>query len=226
VGICFKDRGLQDEYAQTVRELVRDAPKRRVNRLHRFWSLRHVVGLYYGAETLAEARSAIEDIRALADEDPDDWEAPRWPIEAAYMSMVACAEGGKPDEARTHGEEAVQLLEAWEPRIPDTDAPAQGSFYTLCDNVASALADRGHCDLAIRIFPAVLRKGRGSGWVHVCYAACLWAETGQRTPVLDLLRRAAPLEFSEEMKSFLLSRVAFADVHEDPEFLAAVSMPS
>jgi len=40
--------------------------------------------------------------------------------------------------------------------------------------------------------------------------------------VLDLLRRAAPRELSEEMKAFFLSRVAFADVRDDPEFLAAV----
>lgn len=226
VGISFKEMGLRDEYAETVRELVGMAPKTRATRLHRFWSLRNVVVLYYGGGPLAEARTAIEDIRALADEDPDDWEAPRWPIEAEYMLMIACSDAGKPDEARTHGEEAVRLLEAWGANIPETDTSARFAFHILCDNVASALADQYYCALAIRIFPEVLTKGYASGWAHVRYAGCLWAETRQREPVLDLLRRAAPRELSEEMKEFFLSRVAFADVRDDPEFLAAVSLPS
>ncbi len=226
VGLCFKEMDLQDEWAVTVRDLIGKTPKTRATRLHRFWALRNVVVMYYGAETLAQAQRAIEDIRALADEDPNDWEAPRWPIEAAYMQMVACTDGGKPEEARIHGEEAVQLLEAWKIRILNNDAPARSSFHILCDNVVSALADRCHCDLANRLFPEVLADGRGSGWAYIRYAGCLWTETGQRGPVLSLLLHAAPLELSEEMKSFFLSRAAFADVHDDAEFLAAVSLPS
>lgn len=225
VALCFKEMGLQDEWAETVRELLQNTPKTRATRLHRFWALRNAVVMYYGPETLAEARTTIDAIQALSDEDPDNWEASRWPIEAAYMQMVACTRGEKPEEARPYGEEAVRLLEAWGPQIPSADTLARSSFHILCDNVASSLADLSHCDLAIRIFPEVLAQG-GSGWAHIRYAGCLWTQTGQRDQVLDLLRRAAPRELSQEMKSFFLSRTAFADVHEDPEFLAAVSLPS
>ena len=91
--------------------------------------------------------------------------------------------------------------------------------------MASLLADGGHCDLALRLFPRVLEGGGGSGWAHVRYAACLWATTGDRERVLELLRRGAPRELGEGLLSFFRSRPAFASVKDDPEFVAAITAP-
>jgi hypothetical protein len=225
VTLCFKEMGLQTEWAQTVRSLVGAAPKTRASRLYRFWALRCLVVMFYGTDTLDEALRATQDIRALGDEDPADWEAPRWPIEAAYMQMVAYTEAGEDEAARTRGEEATRLLEEWAGRIDQSDPAQQSSFKILCDNVASPLADRGHCDLALRLFPRVLEGGGGSGWAHVRYAACLWATTGEREPVLELLRRGAPRELGEGLLSFFRSLPAFASVKDDPEFVAAITAP-
>lgn len=229
VSRCFKEMGLQDEWAQSARSLVGAAPQTRASRLCRFWALRCVVMMYYGKDTLAEALRATQDIAALGDEEAD-WEAPRWAIEAAYMQMVAYSEAGDSAAARARAEEATRLLEEYGARIGDTAGDARGAFLLLCDNVGSSLADRGHCDLALRLFaPLLAAGGRATGWAHVRYAACLWATTqdkaGDRERTLEMLRRGAPRELSGGLLNFFRSRPAFADVKDDPEFIAAMTVP-
>jgi hypothetical protein len=99
-------------------------------------------------------------------------------------------------------------------------------FHILCDNVASPLADRGHYDLAARLFPKVLADGRGSGWAHLRYAASIWNTTHDREATLDLLRRGAPRDLGGGLPSFFREYKGFADVADDPEFLAAIQKPT
>jgi hypothetical protein len=97
-------------------------------------------------------------------------------------------------------------------------------FYTLCDNVASPLADRGHYELAARLFPKVLADGRGSGWAHLRYAACLWNTARDRDAVMELLRRGASRDLGDDLLPFFREYKGFADVADDPEFVAALTI--
>jgi hypothetical protein len=223
VALCFRERGLQEEWAATVRSLVNLSGRARETRLYRFWALRNLVYMYVRKETPEQALRAAEDIRLLHDEEPGDWEAPRWSIEAVYLQMVACAEAGQDAAVRERGEEATRLLEEWAGHIDQSIAGHRLSLHILFDNVASALADRGCYDLALRLFPHVLAEGRGSEWAHIRYAACLWATTGDREPVLDLLRRAAARTLDDDIISYFKTIPSFAAVKDDPEFLAALS---
>ena len=141
------------------------------------------------------------------------------------MQMVAYTDADEHEAARQRAEEATRLLEEYETRIDVGDPKQRDSYHILCDNVASPLADRGYADLAIRLFPRVLATGGGaSGWAHVRYAACLWQTKGDREQVLELLHRGAPRELGDGLLSFFRSRPAFADVKDDPEFAAALTI--
>jgi hypothetical protein len=222
VALCFKQLGLRDEWTRITLDVIAASPKTRSNRLYRFWQLRNLVVHHYDPDSLAGALEATGRIRTLADEEAD-WEAPRWPIEALYMEMVAYTDAGDLETARARGEEAVRLLEEYEANL-DLSAPEQRNmFHILCDTGDSPVADRGHYDLAARLFPKVFDYG-GSGWAHVRYAASIWNTTHDRKATLDLLRRGAPRDLGGGLLPFFRHYKGFADVADDPEFLAALTV--
>ena len=134
------------------------------------------------------------------------------------MSEIQVAQG-RSDESR-HAEkmrEAFALLEE-----ADRTGPSnwlRGYRHEL----AHHLTRSGRYDLALPMLDAILATGDhfGGGYGWLMHAAAVWRVTRDRPRALALLRQARDHDGRDLVDEFRSS--SFEDVHDDPEFLEAIS---
>jgi RNA polymerase sigma factor (sigma-70 family) len=222
IGMCFQEAGVFDEWLMMVRETVAAAPKTASNRLWRFYQLRHAVHLLAQYGRQEEAMRLLEEITALSDEEPD-WQAPRWPIEALYLKMRLRADAKDRAGVRAVAGEAIRLLDAYRSRL-DMAMPERALMRkTLTNNLAAPLTMQGNYDLALSLWERIAADWLPSAWSYLWYAECVWNVTRDRERTLAILREAAARRFDGSLRESFLTSDGFADVRDDPDFLAALT---
>jgi RNA polymerase sigma factor (sigma-70 family) len=224
IAISFKEEGLSDEWITLTQNILDSVPKTRANRVRRFYQLRTIVSVYAWEGRIAEAQKALDPIRALTNEEKD-WEAPRWTIEALYMTEYLYSNAKDPVAVGEAGAEATRLLADYAAQI-DKEVPEQVSMLrSLSHNVASPLTANGHYAIALPLWEHVTAEGRATQWAYLWHAASLWGAKQDKEGTLTLLRQATARHPQGGMVSFFREHPAFAAVKYDPDFLAAVTSP-
>jgi len=182
------------------------------------------VGISLDASHIAgdfeRAERCLPIMHAIADEDPDADRAARrhgriltWEIQLARA---------RNDRARITAklEEGLSLLEELEKK-----ASSGRALSGYRHNLAHHLTQIGRHDLALPVLEANLAAGGGShgdhGYTWMMHAASVWKVTRDRSRTLALLREARDRDPRDLTNEFRVA--AFEDVHDDPEFLQAIS---
>jgi RNA polymerase sigma factor (sigma-70 family) len=222
IGTCFHDAGVFDEWLTMGKETVTAAPKTASNRLWRFYHLRHAAHLLAQYGRQEEALLRLEDIRALADEE-DDWQSPRWPIEALLLNLRMRADAKDVAGGHAVATEAIGLLEAYRSRSDRETSERALVMSILTTNLAAFLTMGRYYDLALPLWELSAQDWLPTVWSYFWYAECVWNLTKDRERTLALLREAAARRYDNYLRESFIEADGFADVREDAEFLAALT---
>lgn len=178
----------------------------------------------------------IERLMPLAEEaeaEENDWKTPRWRFAASYRraevllqySHYAAAKAGDnaPTMPLAEIEEVIQLKDAWEPLLEGAEWDKRYELASARVNCAYLLRNSGRHERAIPLFQQVFDAGFGCYISYFECAASLWYARHDRAETLALLRRAAAERGASNPLKDFKNQQQFADVHDDPEFLAALS---
>lgn len=222
IGTRFHDASVFDEWLTMGKETLAAAPKTAPNRLWRFYHLRHAVHLLALYGRREEALLRLEEIRALADEE-NDWQAPRWPIEALLLDLRMRADAKDIAGGRAVATEAIHLLESYRSR-PDEETPERAEVMSiLTTNLAAFLTMGRYYDLALPLWERSARDWLPTVWSYFWYAECVWNLSRDRERTLALLREAAARRYDNYLRESFIEADGFADIREDAEFLAALT---
>jgi hypothetical protein len=170
-----------------------------------------------------EAELLLLRVEALADEETEPLRVFHWRGHALYLRMRQAV--GDAQALQKVGDRAAVLLSLYEQALGKSQTSPETAFRfsVLRDNIASIAADHGLYTLAVPLLTAQIMSGNGTAWNYVRLAMCVWATTQDRTEMLRLLRQGAIRTEKGSLWYWVKARPIFADVAEDPEFVAAVS---
>ena len=125
---------------------------------------------------------------------------------------------------RTVATEAVRQLNAYR-SLPGMDTGERALVIkTLTNNLAAPLTMAGYYDLALPLWEQIATDWLPNMWSYAWYAECVWVITRDRERALAMLRQAAARRFDAEIRTWFVDEAkGFADVRDDPEFLAALT---
>lgn len=184
----------------------------------------------------AEELMIVERLNELAEEaeaEERDWRTPRWRSEAAYRrtsillkyALKAAEKAGDamPTMPLAEIEEVIKLKDAWEPLLEGDEWDKRYALATARVECAYLLRDSGQHERAIALFEQVFDAQFGYYYSYFECAASLWLTRRDRTETLALLRRAVPERGTSDPLKRFKDEKHFADIHDDAEFLAALS---
>jgi hypothetical protein len=224
----WRDAGRGDEWLRLAESALARAGKTPANRLKRFHLLRTMAELYLApVGHLSEARATIAKIAEIADEETDPIAAERWRLEERTTLMHHLA--GQKDYADNGavlaiGQDVVPRLGSLERHFAAAGEPAPWWLKTFQHNAACSLAGAKAYDLANQLFEKVIASGRAIGYAYLRFASVVWATTRDRERTVGLLREAAARD-SRDILPLVRDLPEFADVLEEPEFVAATRPP-
>ncbi len=189
------------------------------NREVRFYALRMAANACVIVHDFAPAAVYIERMHELAAECADEAAGAEYHSKALIHSMHLDDTSKDRAAFRGHAAEATALLARVAAEAPDRAAWVREERH----NLACHLMWAGEHAQALALLEANHASGGhavGYGWLM--HAAALWHETRDRAATLDLLR-AARAHDDRNLAEPFLSQAEFAEMRDDPEFLAAVS---
>lgn len=223
--LCWEDRGQAGAWLQVFHEILAETSPSADNRFRRFNFLRTGAAVYGWSGRMEEALAVAQKITALAEEETSWEEGVRWTMEGQIAVLRAYVDAGDIQRVRQVGTAAVALLEEFEHRLSPLNSEQNKRLRSFCHNVGLPLRGAGQYDLALPLLQRAVARGMQSPWTFLSLAAALWATTKDRSVVLPLLKQAA-LRFPIVSLWDARDRPAeFADVADDPEFRAAVTVP-
>lgn len=217
--------GRADEWMRLADTALTQAGRTPANRVNRFHLLRSIGMLYLApAGRLDEAETTIARIAEIAEEETDPVAAERWRLEERTSLMHHHAAQKNAEAVRAVGMDVIPRLDVLENQFAASGEPVPWWLRTFQHNTACSLAGAHSYDLAIALFERVVAGGRGIGYAYLRYASAVWAETRDRFKTLTLLKEAAARD-DRDILPLLRDLPEFADVRDDPEFLAAARKP-
>lgn len=221
----WNQAGHADEWMRLAEAALSQAGRTPANRLNRFHLLRSIGMLYLApAGRLNDAEATIARIAEIADEETDPAASERWRLEERTTMMAHHAVQHNDATVRAVGEEVTARLAALERHFDASGERPPWWLRTFQHNAACSLAGARAYDIALPLFETVTAGGRANGYAYLRMASAVWAGTRDRDRTLDLLREAAARE-DRDMLPLLRDLPEFADVRDDPEFVAAARKP-
>ncbi len=213
--------GRWDDWFRRSQEILDSTPATDANRQQRFYLLRSALRILFQSGKTDDAEILLQRIDALADEEADPVSVFHWRGHGLYLRLRQTA--GDPETLQQLGSRAAVLLSLYEQALAEENRPPEIArrFSILRDNIASVAADHGLYTLAVPLLTTLIVSGKGSPWNYVRLAACTWATLQDRAETLKLLRKGAVRTDRENLWEWARTLPVFADVAEDPEFVAA-----
>ncbi|MDQ2732987.1 MAG: hypothetical protein M3Y56_15120, partial [Armatimonadota bacterium] len=182
--------------------------------------------IYHWLGRTIEALGVTKKISALHEEE-DSWEdAVRWRMEGHVAVLRVYVDARNVDQVRRIGTEAFAIIQEYERRLSPLTSNQNKMLRSFCHNMGLPLRGAQQYDLALPMLERAVKLGMKSPWTYLSLAAALWATTKDKDIVLPLLKHAAlnyPIVPIWDEHSRPLE---FADVADDPDFLAAVTLPT
>lgn len=193
---------------------TRDNLEQRVEALKIFMTVAQV------ASDFERAERHLLAIHAIADEAANPPQALQLHAFAVTYEIHLARARNDPARVAERLQQAQLLLEQLE-----RNGPAGTDVAAYRHELAHHLTQAGQYDRALPLLDANLSAGghSGNGYAWLMHAAAVWKVTRDRPRTLALLRAARDHDPRDLTGDFRTS--AFQDVHDDPEFLHAISRP-
>lgn len=216
--------GLLEEWLALLDDLLRIIPPDADNRMERFHALRSAGLRLHNAGRQEEAFAMIDRIRALAYEDAFWEQAYEMEVQADLETMRAYAAPEKTEEFMALATHAIALLEQQWPQAAVMTREARSRLMIQYDNVACHLFFARQYELSAPLHRRAIELGYDREYGYLWLAAALWAQQGERSEVLELLRQGrARTRSIEGYRADFAELPEFQDVKEAPDFLEAVT---
>jgi hypothetical protein len=218
--LVWVETGRGREWLTIASDVLASAPRVESNRQDRFELLR-TCGIVPARMELRDAGlKTAHAIGDLAAEDPEWPQAFRMRMEEKIAALMIYVQIGEVEAACRAGQQIGSLLEEplSHPNLPDE---RRGDLRILLHNTAGPLYRCRQYDLAIPLFERSIEMGNRSPHAHFWLAASTWAARHDRAEVIPLLARMAAIQQSERLWERFSRESEFADVADDPEFVAA-----
>ena len=174
-------------------------------------------------EGRAEEALAVADLMtALSDRCPSWDQAEGVRMEAEFARMDAMTRGDRDAEFDTVAYRVTESLAGFQRTYADASHGPQ-QYGMLCNNAAAKLFFAHRYERAMPLFREVIRLRRVTIHAYIWMAASVWATSGDRQEVLDLVRAAAQRDPSRSIWRRVRALAAFEDITDDLEFEAAAT---
>jgi hypothetical protein len=213
--------GRWEDWFRRFEEILDATPATEANRQQRFYLLRSALRILFNLRETEQAEALLQRVEALAHEETDPLAVFHWRGHALYLRLRQSADDS--EALQQLGSRAAVLLSLYEQALTEDNPKSETArrFSILRDNIASVAADHGLYTLAVPLLTAQIMAGNGTAWNYVRLAMCVWATTHDMTETLRLLRQGAIRTEKGSLWYWVKTRPVFADVAEDPEFVAA-----
>lgn len=221
-----------EEWLTRGRQILAEMPPNAVTRRDRYQFFRLMAMLLRQDERDEEAWRTVRASERLSDEADRDWQSPSWRIDvktlwdSRYEDRTDSFVERDTVSRLAVAEEIERLVAEYLPTLDLNDEEQSATYFSCVEHCAGALHRAGQYQRAWAYYQRLIASGHYGHVTLVQAAAALWKVQGEsaRAEIVSLLQMSSVRPDSRPGWTLEVFRKApeFADVYDDPDFVAAM----